>query len=93
MANDMEFDMFAQYGFGKAALAKIKPEDPDFRLYAAGWIGKAGERNVMQVTGAVFRRVTRGANKGKLSILVRGTEKTVQVLPSEMKAYESSPAA
>lgn len=29
-------DLFANYTFGKVALKKIKPTDPNFRLYCAG---------------------------------------------------------
>jgi hypothetical protein len=42
----------------------------------------------MRVVGAVFRRAESGKNKGKLTILVKGTDRTAYVLASEMKELE-----
>ena len=51
----MEIDIFAETDYGKIALKKIAPTDPNFRLYEAGWLGKHGKSDVMEVKGAVFR--------------------------------------
>lgn len=79
--SDMTEDVFADTAYGKAALAKIKPTDPNFRLYCAGVADNCG---TMRVTGGVFRVATRGALKGVLSILVKGTEETVYVTKSDI---------
>jgi hypothetical protein len=43
-------DIFADKPYGKAALAKIKNKDKNFKLYKVSWINT----NTMKVTGAVF---------------------------------------
>jgi len=43
-------DIFADQSYGKAALAKIKNKDKNFKLYKVSWINT----NTMKVTGAVF---------------------------------------
>lgn len=84
---DMEIDEFATHSFGKAALKKLAPVSENFRLYTAGWLGnKPEEMTVMQVTGAEFRRAKSGPNKGKLSILVRGTKRSAFVTRDEIRA-------
>ena len=86
MKADMAEDVFAQHGFGKAALAKMGNQPENFRLYAAGWLGdRIG--TVMAVTGAQFRHAKSGPNKGKLSVLIRGTKKTVYVSADEMRKF------
>lgn len=89
---DMTDDLFADQAYGKAALAKMQPTSPNFRLYCAGWLENGGHPDtweVMVVTGAEFREATRGPNKGKLSILIPGTKKTVHVHISEIRAHAS----
>lgn len=44
----------------------------------------------MEVRGAVFRHATRGPNKGKLSIRVPGTTRTVQVIATEMASIDAT---
>lgn len=84
---DMGHDVFAEQSFGKVALQKMAPVPENFRLYCAGWLGDKPESwDVMEVTGAEFRIAKRGPNKGKLSILVPGTKRTVYVTRAEMKA-------
>jgi hypothetical protein len=87
---DMTEDIFADQSYGKLALQKIAPTDPNFRLYKAGWLGKANVREVMEVTGAVFREANRGPNKGKLSIMVPNTTRTAHVTSDEMTAFKAS---
>ena len=70
--SDMTKDIFAAFPFGKLALQRFAPVHENFRLYEAGWLAN---REVMQVKGAEFRKAKSGPNKGKLSILVKGTEK------------------
>lgn len=80
--------MFAEQGFGQLALQKLAPVPENFRLYAAGWLGQRPEDfTVMEVTGAQFRAALRGPNKGKLSILIPGTKRTVYVTRAEIEAH------
>lgn len=85
---DMQDDVFAEQSYGKAALHKLAPVPENFRLYCAGWLGKKPEDwTVMEVTGAEFRVAKSGPNKGKLSVMVPGTKRTVHVTKAEMKAF------
>lgn len=86
---DMKNDIFGEQTFGKLAIRKIAPAELNFRLYKAGWIGKANERQVMEVSGAVFREAQRGPRKGQLSIMVPHTSRTVHVTADEMDAFEA----
>lgn len=90
---DLREDIFADQSYGKLALQKFAPVDPNFRLYIAGWMGKANERRVMKVTGAVFREAQRGPRKGQLSIMVPGTTRSVYVTSAEMAALEAEAKA
>lgn len=90
---DQRIDVFAEYSYGKIALQKMASPEPNFRLYYAGWMGKTNERNVMKVTGAVFREPTRGPKKGQLSILVPKTQRTAYVTSEEMAAFDAADAA
>lgn len=81
-------DVFADTTYGKIALEKLKPTGADFRLFFAGWLGKHGDSDVMEVKGAQFRESMRGQRKGQLCILVCGTERTAYVTAAEMKAFE-----
>ena len=84
---DMEKDVFAEQPYGKAALQKLAPVQENFRLYFAGWLGDdTRDMSVMEVRGAEFRAAKSGRNKGKLSIMVPGTKRTVYVTKSEMTA-------
>ena len=89
---DMTTDLFADLSYGKVALQKLAPVDPDFRLYKAGWLGKGNTREVMEVTGGLFRKALRGANKGKLSVLVPNSSRSVYVTASEMDACDATTA-
>ena len=86
---DMTEDIFADQSYGAIALQKIAPTDVNFRLYRAGWLGKGDAREVMAVTGAVFRHATRGPNKGKLSIMVPHTSRTAHVTSAEMCDFQA----
>lgn len=81
-------DIFADYSYGKVALQKIAPADPNFRLYEAGFLGDKPPFEIMEVKGAVFREAKNGKNKGKLSIMVPGTSRTAYVTSAEMSAVD-----
>lgn len=82
---NMEHDIFAEQSYGKAALKKMAPVPENFRIYSAGWLGEKPEDwTVMEVTGAQFRAAKTGKNKGKLSVMVAGTKRTVYVTHDEM---------
>lgn len=86
---DMTEDIFADQSYGALALQKLAPADSNFRLYKAGWLGKGDVREVIAVTGAVFRHATRGPNKRKLSIMVPHTSRTVHMTSDEMNEYQA----
>lgn len=88
---DMQRDIMAEQSFGKIALKKLAPVGENFRLYCAGWIGnKPSEFAVMSVEGAEFRVAKSGPNKGKLSVMVKGTKRTAYVTIEEMQAFEAA---
>lgn len=85
---DMTTDIFAEFGFGKLALKKMGPVHDNFRLYISAW-NKDFSR--MSVTGAEFKPVTRGENKGKLSNRrVPGTVRKVILESKEILEYEQT---
>lgn len=85
---DMTTDLFADHPMGKAAIKKIKPDDPNFRLFMAGWVGDYKTTDTMEFKGAVFREAKKGKNKGKLCVIVPGTEKHVFVTCADAKEFE-----
>ncbi len=86
---DMEKDFFADQPYGQLALQKMAPTPSDFRLYCAEWLGdKPNDRQVLKITGGEFRRAKSGKNKGKLSILVKGTDKTVFLTSEEIQSLK-----
>lgn len=86
----MDIDLFADTNYGKLALQKIAPTNPDFRLYYAGWMGKDNDRQVMKVTGAVFRAAKRGRFKRQLHIKAPNTDLTAYVTSDEMIALDKT---
>lgn len=84
---DMTVDVFADSGFGRAALKQLAPVPENFRLYSAGWLGDGpADRSVMEVVGAELRAAKTGPNKGKFSVLVPGTARRVWVSKADMAA-------
>lgn len=79
---DMKVDFFADTNYGKIALRKLGDLPENFRLYAAHVVGS--HEDTIKVTGAEFREAKSGPNKGKLSVLIKGTEKTTYVSSVEM---------
>ncbi len=86
----MEIDIFAETDYGKIALRKIAPTDPNFRLYEAGWLGKHGKSDVMEVKGAVFRPLKTGPYKGKLGVRVQGTDEMAYVTADELRRFKDN---
>jgi hypothetical protein len=90
---DMDKDLFAEQPYGKLALKRMAPFPAGFRLYEAGWLGEKPEDwKVMKVIGAEFRIAKSGPYKGKLSIMVKGTQRTAHVTRDEMQVT-GEPAA
>lgn len=87
---DMKIDPFADLTFGKLALKKIASADLNFRLYKAGWLGDGSKREIMSVTGAVFREALSGPNKGQLCIMVPSTSSTVHISAQEMGEFDAA---
>lgn len=86
-------DIFANTGFGKAALKKMGTVPENFRLYFAGWIGaKPKDWTHMRVSGRVFRAVTKGPRAGRFDIPVPGTIVSVIVSREEILAANESMA-
>lgn len=91
---DMTTDVFAEQSYGKAALKKLAPVPENFRLYEAGWLGKKPKDwKTMKVSGAEFRTAKTGKNAGKLSILVKGSVRSVIVTKDEMRAFRPAASA
>lgn len=77
--------IYADYPFGKAALARLAPLPENFVLCEAELLG---EGNGMKVTGAVYRAAKSGPNKGKLTIKVPGTQQVVYLSVEEIKKFD-----
>lgn len=90
MGMDMTIDVFADQSYGQVALKKIASDDPNFRLFEAGWLGNGQQRDVMEVKGGVFRAALSGINKGKLAILVPDTTRTAYVTSQEMTDFKAA---
>lgn len=87
---DMSTDIFATCSYGQVALRKLAPVADNFRLYSAGWLGEnPADWKTMKVTGAEFRVAKAGANKGKLAIMVQGTQRSAYVTKEEMQAQDA----
>lgn len=90
---DLAVDIYASCAYGKVALRKMAPVPENFRLFEAGWIEKRVETwRTMRVTGAEFRHAKSGPNKGALSIMVKGTTRSVYVTREEIEAQIASEA-
>lgn len=90
MPADMIEKTFEVTGFGQAALQKLGHLPDDFRLYEAGWVEEKPEDfDTMKVTGAEFRVAKTGKNKGKMTVLVPGTKRTVCVTRDEISAFDT----
>ena len=86
MPADMTEKIFETTKFGQAALQKLNHVTNSFRLFDAGWLEtKPEDFNIMKVTGAEFRVAKFGKNKGKMTIIVPGTKRTVYVTKAEIQ--------
>lgn len=85
---DMREALFEQYSYGKVALQKMGTLPENFYLFSAGWLGDYKTTDTMEIKGAEFREALRGKNKGKLCMIVKGTERTAYVTTAEVKAFE-----
>lgn len=86
----MQIDPMAAQGYGKAALQKLAPTPENFRLYQAEWLGdKPSEWTVMKVTGAEFRVAKKGPNKGRLTVMTKGSKRTAYVTEAEMREFDA----
>lgn len=85
---DMQERIFEETAAGKAAMAKIGEVPDNFRLYQFAWMEERPEDwETMQLTGAEFREAKSGPNKGKLSIKIKGTDKTVYVTKEQISRH------
>ena len=85
---DMTNDVFAKHESGKAALRKMFPNGnmpENFRLYRCEVIGSPGNTSGIIFGGAEFRHAKSGPNKGRLSIMVPGTEIETVVTREELE--------
>ena len=84
-------DIFADTAFGKAALNKLKPIQEGFMLFECGWVGntpaEVKDTGLMKCKGAVFREAKTGKNKGKRSVLVKGTERSTFITREEILSF------
>ena len=91
---DMSKDIFADCSYGKVALNKLAPVPEKFRLFSAGWLGeRPADWKTMKVTGAEFREAKSGPQKGKLVIMVKGTQRSAYVTREEMNMQEAAGAS
>jgi hypothetical protein len=91
---DMTEKIYESHAYGRAALRKLGKISENFRLFDCGWVG-GGQPDQwigMKCIGAEFRIALKGRNKGKLSIIVPGTERTVYVSREEIAAESPRPA-
>lgn len=87
MSADMTVDLWAKLDLGRFALSKLAPVPDNFRIYEAETLrDSTGYAGIIRFTGGEFRIAKSGPNKGKLSVLVKGTERTVIVSRAEFMA-------
>lgn len=85
---DMTERVMDDIAYGRAALKKMGDVSENFRIHTAGWIGGAEPSmwHGMQVTGSEFRPAKTGPNKGRLTIMVKESSRTVYVSKAEINA-------
>lgn len=69
---------------GKLARSRLAGVEANFRWFCAEWIGE-GEGAALKFTGGIFREAMKGKNKGKLSILVPGTNRVAVISRAEAR--------
>lgn len=83
---DMEDKTFEAMPYGKAALKKWGEVPENFRIFRAERMGYTPAEDIMKLEGAEFRAAKSGPNKGKLCIMVEGTQRTAYVTREEINA-------
>lgn len=87
-------NIFADTAFGKAALEKLSPVEEGFMLFECGWVGKTikelKDNGLMKCTGAVFREAKNGKNKGKRTVIVKGTERSTFITRQEILRFSEA---
>jgi len=88
---DMQERIFEETAGGKAAMQKLGEVPDNFRLYAFEWMEEKPEDwDTLKFTGAEFREAKRGPNKGRLSIKLKGTERTVFVNKRDVQQLQAT---
>ena len=86
---DMSESIFEGTSYGKAAMEKFGPVAENFRIYYVGWVEERPEEwETIRITGAEFRKAETGPDQGKLSIKLKGTDKTVYVTREQARKYK-----
>ncbi len=84
MKSDMTVDTWLETPYGRAAMRNFGPVSPDFRMYEVEWLEwSAG----VKVKGAIFRKAKFGKNKGRMCVMVPGTERVTYVTRDEIEKY------
>jgi hypothetical protein len=78
---------FDEQDYGRAARSRLKDVHENFRWYISEVVGE-DEATAIKLTGAVFREAKRGPNKGKLSIIVKDTQRVAVVSRADVEAYK-----
>ena len=87
-------DIYSETSYGQVALQKLSPVAEGFMIYECGWLGKKiEEMDVMEVKGAVFREAKKGINKGKRTVMVKGSNRTTYVARAEIDAIKTNTRA
>jgi len=82
--SDMTVDIFLEHKSGRLALSKIKDSvSENFRFYEVESIQGT---DAIKYTGCEFRLAKSGKHKGKLSVMVNGTDRIVFVTRAELES-------
>lgn len=79
------FEMMTDYPPSIAASNKLGEVPEDFAWFMFEWVGDLKRTDTMKVTGQVYRESTRGKNKGKRSIPVKGSKITIYINSAEIE--------
>lgn len=86
MSAELCFEMMKDYPPSLAASKKLDNALPEgFAWYEFEWVGDFIKTDTMKVTGQVFREATRGKNKGKRSIPVKGSRISIYINSAEIE--------
>ena len=76
---------FDEENYGKLARSRLKDVDENFRWYIVERIGE-GDGSALKLTGATFREAKSGPRKGKLCVIVKGTQRVAVVSQADIDA-------